>query len=402
MAFTVTQTADLLNNQIFPEITGESLVVSEDLSNIADIGKAIFDGTSTDIFKNGIVNKIGMTIIRNRTYISQAPNLLRYEWEYGLALEKIRYDFGKFDDNDSWTINTNFTNKKECPFEVDDDTSYSAKYFSKKITLEKHFKIPETQLKTAFTNAGAFMSFINGIYSRIETYFKAVFDSYTMSLIRYAMANKIKTAKANPEGTANNVINVLKLYNTANSKTLKAANCFYDLDFCKFFAKTIENYRKYIAGLSMLFNDEGYVSFTPQDRQKLVLLQDTASTLDAYLQSSTYHNELTKINKYETVAFWQGSGTSDTFDFNEISKISVDLGDVDNSGESPTPIIYEKTGIVACLFDWDALFLCASNYRTYSIFNPREELTVNYYKYDVSLFADMSENFIMFTVEDES
>lgn len=386
MAFTVTQAAELLNNQILPEITGESLVVNEDLSNIADVGTAIFDGNSTDIFKNVIVNKIGKTIIRDREYISQSPNLLREEWEYGLALEKIRYDFGKFDNNASWEISSE-TGK--CPFDVEDDTSYKAKYFSKRITIEKHIKVPDLQLKTAFTSAENYLAFVNGIYSRVETYFKVLFDNYTMSLIRYAIANKIKSN--------NNVINVLSMYNTETGKSLKAKSCFYDLDFCKYFAKTIETYRKYIAGLSMLFNDEGYATFTPFNRQKMILLNSVAVTLDTYLQSSVFHNEMVKFGDYETVAFWQGSGTSDEINFDEISKVSVDLGDKDVSQQI---IKYEKTGIVACLFDWDALFLCASNYRTYSMFNPREEVTINYYKYDVSLFADMSENFIVFTVED--
>ena len=53
-------------NDITDEILGESAVVEEDLSNVVDIGKSIFDATSVDNYVNKLLDRIGRMVFVNQ------------------------------------------------------------------------------------------------------------------------------------------------------------------------------------------------------------------------------------------------------------------------------------------------------------------------------------------------
>ena len=73
---------------------------------------------------------------------------------------------------------------------------------------------------------------------------------------------------------------------------------------------SIDNtYKDRIAKISTLFNQGGKKRFTPADAQHLVLLSDFASASKVYLESDTIHNDNVQLTGYETVPYWQGSGT---------------------------------------------------------------------------------------------
>ena len=78
-----------LANDVTKEILGESAVIAEDLSNVVDMGKAIFDNTSYDKFVKSLVDHIGKVVFVNRTYSGSTAALYRDNWEYGAVMEKI-------------------------------------------------------------------------------------------------------------------------------------------------------------------------------------------------------------------------------------------------------------------------------------------------------------------------
>ena len=82
----VSQVATLINS-VTSEIIGDSAVINEDLSNVVDIGKAIFDNTSYDNFVRTLVDHIGRVIFVDRVYTGNTLAVKRESWEYGAALE---------------------------------------------------------------------------------------------------------------------------------------------------------------------------------------------------------------------------------------------------------------------------------------------------------------------------
>ena len=87
----VTQVYELLNS-VTNEILGETDIVKEDLSNVVDIGVAIFDATSIDNYVRSLVDHIGKVIFVNRPYSGTAPSVLMDGWEFGAVLEKLQAD----------------------------------------------------------------------------------------------------------------------------------------------------------------------------------------------------------------------------------------------------------------------------------------------------------------------
>ena len=66
----VEQVYELLN-QITGELTGKEDLVTNDLSNVIDVGTAIFDATSVDNNVKSLVNKVGKVIAVIQTALSE-------------------------------------------------------------------------------------------------------------------------------------------------------------------------------------------------------------------------------------------------------------------------------------------------------------------------------------------
>ena len=85
----------------------------------------------------------------------------------------------------------------------------------------------------------------------------------------------------------------------------------------------------------------------------------------------------------------QGSGTD--FAFNKVSAINVKTA----SGET-----VQKTGILAVMFDRDAVGVSNLDRRVTTNFNAKAEFYNNFFKMDCGAFNDLNENFIVFYVAD--
>ena len=148
-------------------------------------------------------------------------------------------------------------------------------------------------------------------------------------------------------------------------------------------------YATRLGTISRLFNIGGKARFTPRDLLHIVMLEEFKSSADVYLQSDTFHNEFVKLPEAEGVAYWQGSGTD--YAFASTSKIMVK----DSAGNSTT-----KTGILAVMFDRDALGVCNKDKRVTTDYNAKAEFYNNFYKFDCEYFNDTNENFVVFYIAD--
>lgn len=375
----VNQISTILNS-VFQEITGESAVIQEDLSNIVEVGRVITSSTqwgdNFDKYVGAIIDKVGKTIFVDRVYTSAAPNIMKSSWEYASILEKVRCDVDDYTDNKEWSLTpeTTFDVFKFNPVEV------SAKYFNQKTTFQTMFSITKKQMKSAFDSAAAMNSFISMIENRIQMKMTLASDALIMRTIVNLIAEKI--------ASNNNVVNLLALYNTATGSTLKANKALTDKEFLRFASKTIMQYKKLIATASALYNNDGYVTFTPAERLKAVFATDFDLALKTSLYADTYNKEFVELEGYSTVPYWQGSGTANA-DHLKISAKTASNGTV-----------VEKDGIVAVLFDEYAAMVCNEEPDVRSIYNPEGNFYNYWHSFDASYYNDLGENVIVFTIED--
>ena len=394
----ITQLAELLNGTllstgIIDQITGEAAVATEDLSNVIDIGKLVLDYTGVsnanfDSFMRNLIDQVGKVMFVNRTYTSQAPNILKDGWEYGSILEKVRCEVPDARDNATWDLFNYPVDGGAAypdPFELS-KPSATAKFFNSKATYEVPITLTDVQLREAFQSASQFGSFISMIENRIAMKITLCNDGLIMATIANLMGQKI--------AAEHNVVNLLELYNAVAANTTTAAKALSDKEFLRFASKTIGQYKKYLAGASTKYNEGGYLTFTPADRLKFIANTEFSKALDAYLYSDTYHNEFVNLPGYEEVAYWQGQGEAD----GDGDRLKIDVK-VDVNG---TPTSVEQDGIVAVMFDDEAAAVCNTNYRVTSQYNGRGEYTNYFYKWDAMYMNDVLENCVVFIIEDSS
>ena len=381
---TVAQIYDIIN-PITKEILGESAVVNEDLSNIVDIGKELFNATEVDNYVKSLVNHIGRVIFVNRPYSGSAPSVLMDGWEYGSVLEKISAELPEATENESW--------------ELTDGTSYdpnifykpkvSAKFFNKKVTFEIPMSFTEKQVKESFSNAGQLNGFLSMLYNAVDKSMTIKIDSLVMRTINNMIAETLHdfNASGNYEGTGVRAVNLLKLYNDDKDATLTAEKSIKDPDFIRFASYIMGLYMERLSKISSLFNIGGKERFTSRDLLHVILLSDFAKASDSFSMSSTFHNEFVALPKGEIVPYWQGSGTD--YSFNSVSSINVKTASGDTVNAS---------GIIGVMFDRDALGVTNLDRRVTTNYNPKAEFFSNWYKFDAGYFNDMNENFVLFYV----
>lgn len=398
----IKQIASVLNAAIEKEVTGEVDLIQEDLSNLVDVGKIVTTSLSasgnTNNFVATLIDRIGRVKYVDRTYTSQAPNILKDSFEYGSILMKVRAEVPDFQENTSWKLGAldgyGIKDKEELDPFVISAPSATQQVYNSRITYEAPITISELMLKQAFTSPAEMGNFIAMIENRIQLKMTLSTDALIMRTINNLIGLKIGRAGAS---SSNNVVNLLALYNTAvgagNALTAEAA--LRNTDFLRFATKTIALYKDYLKTASVKYNEGGYLTFTPADRLKFVVLSEFAKDMETYLYADTYHNEFVEMDGYSTVPFWQTQGDG-VDDYDIRSAIDVSCTD----GTSTFSVA--QSGIVGVMFDEEAAAVVNENYRVTSQYNPRGEYTNYFYKWDAGYMNDTYENCIVFLVADSN
>jgi hypothetical protein len=371
-------------NSVASQSMGSSTISAVDASSFIALGNSVLSSqANTDAYLNTLVDRIGKTIFSIRAYQAADRDIVREPFEFGCILQKIYVDMPEARVNNTWNIGNNNYTPEFAPVIK---PTVKQKLFNAISTWEVAVTIPDEILKTAFTSETAMAVFIDAIFTAME------------NMMQLAMENNINITRAafiarklNTNSTCG-AINLLANYNDLTGETLTVNTCLRDLGFLKYAAQQIKLWTDRMVKMSTLFNDEtGYKRHTPKDLQVLDVLADfdTASTI--YLQADTYHNELVKMPYYNVVPYWQGSGEGYTFDDTSSVNIKIDANTT-----------VDESGILAVLFDHDAMGVTIKDRRATTERNNHDEYTNYYNKANIGYFNDMSENGIVFYIKDVS
>lgn len=377
----VTQIKDLVNNSL-KEVNGSSVLLKEDLSNVVDVGKELLNNDDLDRFVKKLVDRVGKTVFNARVYQGSAPSVLMDAWEYGSVVEKIDSDLPDVEENDSWELQDGKSYDQDIFYQP----KVSAKFFNSKVTFDIPMSFTKMQVKSAFSSATELNSFLSMLMTKVQNAMTVHLDGLIMKTINNFTANVLNAKKGMQ------VVNLLDMYNKNSATKVTADNALTNPDFIKFTNLMINTYRDRLTKMSTLFNQAGLNKFTPVDNQHLIILSDLASASKVYLESDTYNQDNVKINNYDTVPYWQGSGTN--YDFTDTSKIDVAIKDGSQTKE------VAQTGILGVLFDSSALGVSCQNPRTTTAVNARAEFYTNFNKYDAMYYNDLNENYIVFMIAD--
>ena len=381
----VNQIYQLLNS-VTDEVLGEHSVISEDLTNVVDIGAEIFNANAVDNYVRSLVNHIGKVIFVNRPYTGNVPSVLMDGWEYGSVLEKITADLPEATENETWDLQ----NGQSYDPNVFYKPTVSAKFFNKRITFEVPLSFTEKQVKESFSNAEQLNGFMSMLYNAVDKSMTVKVDALIMRTINNMIGETVYDDYESAAITSKSgvkAVNLLYMYNDAFTKQLTAAKAVTDPDFIRYAAYQMGLYSTRLTRMSTLFNAGGKPRFTPKDLLHVVMLADFKKAAAVYLQSDTFHDEFTALPNAEEVPFWQGSG--EAFDFDDVS--TVDIKTASNHD-------VEVTGVLGVMFDRDALGVTNLDRRVTTNYNPKAEFFNNWYKFDAGYFNDTNENFVVFFV----
>ena len=373
-------------NDATSEALGSEGLLTEDLSNAVDVGTAIFNAGAFDRYVKSLVNHIGKVLFVNRAYRGSAPSVLRDAWEYGSVVEKISSELPEAVENESWDL----TDGASYDPNVFHQPKVEAKFFNKMTTFEIERSVTERQVKQSFSNSTQLNAFVSMLFNEVEKSMTIKVDQLVMRTINNMIAETVYdqfTGGAITGAGGPRAINLLSRFNTQYGKSLTAAAAILDPDFIRYAAYVMALHVDRLTRMTTLFNVGGKQRFTPKDLQHIVMLSEFRAAADVFLQSSTFHDEYTKLVNAETVPFWQGSGTDYTF--TNTGKIQA----VTAAGHSQT-----VTGVLGCIWDRDALGVMSENSRVSTNYNPKAEFTNYFYKRDARYFNDFNENFIVFFV----
>lgn len=382
-----------LMNTVTSEIIGKSDVVKEDLSNVVDVGKELFSNTDVDNYVKSLVNHIGKVIFVNRPYTGNVPSMMMDSWEFGSVLEKIQADIPQATENKSWEL----TDGQSYDPNVFYKPTVSVKFFNSRVTFEVPMSFTEKQVKDSFSNAAQLNGFLSMLYTAVDKSMTVKVDSLVMRTIDNMIAHTLHAEfPAVNDGnysafSGTKAVNLLNLYNAKYNKTLTAEQAVTDPDFIRYASYIMGVYADRMGKLSTLFNVGKKERFTPSDMLKVVMLSDFEKAASTYLYADTWHNENVKLPTAETVPYWQGSGQN--YSFADTSKIHVSITD----GSSDT-VEVSAAGILAIMYDRDAMGVCNTDRRVTTQYNAKAEFFNNFYKFDASYFNDLNENFVVFFV----
>ena len=380
MAYIVSQIKNIINDSVKDALGKTNGVTQVDTTDVVSMGKAIAQYNLYEGFFGALVNRIVRTVIFVRTYEGSNRSVLRDEHEYGAFVQKVYYTMPDAVDNPTWDIpDGNGDYKQASPYDVEGTVSVSALIYGGKGTWSIEIVRPVEQIKTAFMDESSMMSFIDGIYLTVENAFKFEEERLVAQAVNTAMASVIDDGRAR---------NLLAEYNTKYSQNLTVDTALVSADFLKYASKEINRTIENMGKMSTIYNNGGYNTFTSKDNMVVELLSEFATATDMYLQSDTFHEELTKLPNFERVPFWQSSGQS--FAFADCSKINIDHDDFTNA--------VEQGGIIGFVHDVENVACYFGNRRSWEIFNPRSEVVVHGEKAEKGYAVDNNANAVVFYI----
>ena len=307
---------------------------------------------------------------------------MRTPLEFGGILRKLDIStIARNISNDSWDNSASITETIK-----NDTTAAVCHYFSDRGTFEIDTKVVyDYQLKAAFTDESSMAAFIDMI-------FQDMYNGMELS-IRNCENLTIGTAIAMAsryELTTNCCINILYQYNQAFSKTLQAEDALRDADFLRYAAAEIKKHKKFMEDPSALYNPAGYEKWTPDSECNILVYEEFAANTATYLQSSTFHDEMVKLPRYQEKSFWIGAGTGTAADR---TKVLIERG------ASGSEVDTAVNGVIACMYDTETMGIMIDFIRTKSDYKSRYEHTEYYHKADWASYVAPGQQICVFYID---
>lgn len=381
-----------LVNAASQQLWGSQAIATNDLSGLISLGDIVFSSNSNrDAFLNVLVDRIGKTVIRTLDNRVEFPSFIRNEIEYGAIVQKINIELIPAQSSEYTEAgNIGFTPNQ---FKIDKPRISQLLFGDPRLVWEFDLTVTDTLYKSAFTNASEMAAFVTGLMDAMDKSLIESINSMNHAALCELIAEKVK---AN-----HNVINLFSEYNAiAPTPLTTTAEALNTKEFLRFASMTMNQYIKYLSQTSCLYN-EGINSnpiyrATQRDNMHVLISSDFASSMRFNLYSSDYNYTFEDLPLYDEYVALQGSGTT-AHNFDDDTKIDVipssEAGQV-------TPTAVQQKAIVGIFADREAIFTTWRDMFTATDRNNRNRYTNFTAGCGLSYGVDLSENAVIFVIDD--
>lgn len=302
----ITDVSTILND-VFNGINGTddnaSVKVADNLSNIADVGAKITEGTDYEtLFAKTfpvMVDKVKTTKFINRKFIGSAPPCAVSPDTFRGIVEIVRTDVGSYDVNHLFDVidrDDNFTGTlshfadlfgKELP-------TINAKYYTMSKSYRQKITKTTDQFISAFASADAMMDFFASIESAL-----AIKYDFAVDMLQYLTFDSAVVEKVSTLGTESALTNSGALTKSAVASTdaYTVDNCTKIINEMKYSIRRYKKFSKY--GGADLLN-----SYSDEDIHIAILsdLYDAIITNKAFVMNDEFFG-IPLTNVHPVVSF---------------------------------------------------------------------------------------------------
>ena len=392
-----------LINDINDQMWGKDAVDTHDLSGIISLYETLnLDSSVRDKYLNKLIDRIGKTRIRTLDLEVDFPSLFYDEIEFGAIIQKITVNpFSAIQASEFEVGENDFT---PTFADIHKPENIFVSYATDCGVWKFFVTIPDELFQSAFTSEANMSAFIDAIVGQLSDSMTLAINNLSRTAINNFVAEKVLRG--------NGIVNLVTLYNEAfgytglNAKT--ADECLVSEEFYRYSSTVIRNLIKYINEPSVLYNvgdtsGNPILRATARDNMHVIFLTHFVSSFDAFLRSSTFHDELVKLPFYTETGYFQGNkganGEINTFDVNStINVIPSSQKSVETAGERYAVI---QKGVVGILADREAIAVGFNKRRSGSFTNTIDGYTNLSSTAKKSYINDLSENGIIILCCDE-
>lgn len=389
----------LILNDVFAEEIGKNAQVTEDLSNIVEVGDTITSNSDWgDKFENYVkklIDRVGKVIFRENKMALQHLPIFKDSWEFGSIAEKIRVEAPSTIEDQTfevWDINSYDPSDIFTPVLPE----VSAKFFNNSTTFAIKITIPKRQVKSAFTSASEMSRFISLIENSIKQ--KLAIDLLALEYRTEANLIAEKFKSGNPNSLCNLLYEWLRDVPQAAQVYSGYSNpkdVITDPYFLRYANMRIGMYRDFIRKPSVLYADGGYINTTADSEQTLLLLTDFDKALDTWLYSMNRHNDFVELSGYTSVPYWMSGGNDDSYDVRSSIK-AIPASEGKQQLTPDTRLVVEMGDVLGVLHDYRASAVTCEHHDVESINVPNNR-TINYWYFaDANYINDTDENVVVF------
>lgn len=367
-------------NDVVAQGVGSDAIAAVNNQNLVSLGNAVLSSTTnTEAFLNALLQRIGRTIIRYRKYENKLRGMILDDFEYGAIVQKIRIAMPDAEEDQSFGL---VDGQSVDHYEVA-KPGLQQKLFVSRTPYQYKVTIQRKHLKEAFLSEDAMGRFIAGIFGEVRNAIDLGLERLARNAFNNMIAESYGATAAVPK---QNVVNLGTLYRAINANApATAEGLMNDNDFLRFAVSTINTRIDMLQEMSVLNTPDANAlpTFTPKDRMHVYIMSGFKRRLETVVQYAAFNEMLVDVAGNETLTYLQSAQSPYSINVTRASdgtSIAVD---------NIIGLVYDRDACGA--YKWD------EEVQTTPI-NAAGLYYNTYYHLQQLWFNDLSENFVVFTL----